>query len=415
MPTRTRTDSRRPRARHGTDPEGRTLLSGLSDRWSSLKNDAARANLPRLLVFFLSAVVTGAVLVHLAESGWEDGMFARLFDGIWWSVVTIASVGYGDKYPRTDVGRSFAILLILSGVVLTSLISGTIASIFVERRIREGKGLRDVKLKRHILVCGWNAKARNVLEGISGSEEAARTPVVLVCQMESDLFEDLKTQFPGLDLRFVRGDHTQEIVLRRASAGTARACILLPDESGAGGTANADERTIMACLAVKALNPEIHASAEILKTESEQHLVRAQADDVIVNGEFAGRLLSAAGFEPGLPGAARRLFSGESRLRQSPIPTALVGRTFREASGWYLSEKSAVLVGVLSKGKGMALEDLLSDDSSAIDAFIKRKFQEAEMDLSREAGSGNEIRLAPGPDYVIRDTDWAFTVGSGAR
>jgi voltage-gated potassium channel len=92
-----------------------------------------------------------------------------------------------------------------------------------------------------------------------------------------------------------------------------------------------------------------------------------------------------------------------------------VGRTFREASEWYLTEKSAVLVGVLSKGRGMALEDLLSDDSSAIDAFIKRKFQEAEMDLSRETGSGDEIRLAPGPDYLIRDSDWAFTVGSGVR
>lgn len=411
MPMHARSETPSRRARRRRDSEGRTVLAGLSDKWSSLKNDAARANLPRLLLFFLAAVGAGAVLVHLAEADWEDGMFARLFDGFWWSVVTIASVGYGDKYPRTDVGRAFAILLILSGVVLTSLISGTIASIFVERRIREGKGLRDVKLKRHILICGWNPKARNVLEGVSGSEEAARTPVVLVSQMESDLFDDLKTRFPGLDLRFVRGDHTQEAVLRRASAGSARACILLPDETGSGGSSNADERTIMACLAVKALNPEIHVSAEILKPESEQHLVRAQADDVIVNGELSGHLLSAAGFEPGLPGAARRLFSGESRLRQSPIPPALVGRTFRDASGWYLSEKSAVLVGVLSKGRGMALEDLLSDDSSAIDAFIKRKFQEAELDLSRETGTGDEIRLAPGPDYVIRDTDWAFTVG----
>ena len=167
----------------------------------------------------------------------------------------------------------------------------------------------------------------------------------------------------------------------------------------------------MACLAVKALNPEIHASAEILKPESEQHLARAQADDVILNGEFSGRLLSAAGFEPGLPGAARKLLSGPARLRQAPMPSTLVGKTFLEASSWFLSEKSSVLIGVLSKGRGMALEDLLSDDSSAIDAFIKRKFQEAELDLSREAGAGDEIRLAPGPDYVIRDTDWAFTVG----
>ena len=336
-------DPRRPLlGRNKTAPEGRAVLAALSDRWNSLKNDAVRANLPRLLVFFLAAVGVGAILVYRAEAGQEDGMFRRFFDGIWWSVVTIASVGYGDKYPRTDIGRSFAMLLILSGVVLTSLISGTIASIFVERRIREGKGLRDVKLKRHILICGWNPNARNVLEGIAGSEEAARTSVVLVSMMESDRFEDLKTRFPGLDLRFVRGDHTQEAVLRRASAAAAQACVLVPDETGPVGSSNADERTIMSCLAVKALNPEIHTSAEVLKPESEQHLVRAQVDDVIVNGEFSGRLLSAAGFEPGLPGAARKLFSGKTRLRQTPMPSSLVGKTFREASGWSLTERSAV-------------------------------------------------------------------------
>jgi len=377
----------------------------------SWKNDAARASLPRLLVLFLAAVSAGAALIYLTEGSREDGMFRTLFDGLWWSVVTIATVGYGDKYPRTDAGRSFAMLLILSGVVLTSLISGTIASIFVERRIREGKGLQDIKLKRHILVCGWNPNARNILAGLAASEEASRTPIVLVNMMESDIFDALKAQFPSLDLRFVRGDHTQESTLRRASAGSAKACVLVPDESGQGGVSNADERTILACLAVKAINPEIHASAEALKPESEQHLARAQADDVIVNGEFSGRLLSAAGFEPGLPGAARKLFSGPARLRQSPIPAGLVGKTFRDASAWFLAERSAVLVGVLSKGKGMSLDDLLSDDSSAIDAFIKRKFQEAEIDLSQEASSGDEIRLAPGPDYVIRETDCVFTVG----
>lgn len=398
-----------PRAK--AEPDQRSWLGTAAARLTTFKNDAVRANLPRLLFFFLAAVSAGAALIVAAERTDEGGMFRRLFDGLWWSVVTIATVGYGDKYPITDAGRGFAMLLILSGVVLTSLISGTIASIFVERRIREGKGLQEVKLRRHILVCGWNPNARNVLSGLSSSEEASRTPVVLVNMMESDLFDALKAQFPALDLRFVRGDHTQESTLRRASAGAAKACVLVPDETGQGGAANADERTILACLAVKSLNPEIHASAEVLKPESEQHLVRAAADDVLVNGEFSGRLLSAAGFEPGLPSAARALFAGAARLRQTAIPAALVGKNFREASGWFLAERSVVLVGVLSKRKGMALEDLLSDDSSAIDAFIKRKFQEAELDLSQETGAGNEIQLAPGPEYIIRDTDWAFTVG----
>jgi voltage-gated potassium channel len=390
--------------------EGR--LADLGKRVSLLWADIARSNLLGIFGAFAGAVLISATIVWLIEERPGEGMFHTLFDGIWWAVVTLATVGYGDKFPVTVAGRVAGIAAILSGIVITSLISGTVASIFVERRIREGKGLQDLRLKNHLLVCGWNPNAASVLADLSSMEAGKGLPVVLVNWMESEDFDAQKARFPVLDLRFVRGDFTQEAVLKRASAGTAGSCVVVPDATGTNSLGNADERTILCCLAVRSLNPDMELSAEILHPESEQHLSRAKVENIVVGGEYSGYILSSASTSKGLPRAARKLLSAGQgpRLKEAALPAALVGKTFAEASAWFLANGKGVLVGVLSEEKGVSLDDLLGDNTNAIDGFIKRKFMEAEINLAAEASAGSEVRLAPGPDYLFKEGDLAFVV-----
>jgi voltage-gated potassium channel len=375
--------------------------------------EISRTDLPLLFAVFFGAVLIAAFFVWLVERGSGHGMFRSFFDGIWWALVTIATVGYGDTVPVTLWGRIFAMVLIIVGIIVTALISGTVASIFVERRIREGKGLQELKLKNHLLVCGWNPNSEAILRDLESSPETKNQSVVLVNLIEAEGFDSLKAHFPELDIRFVRGDFTQETVLKRASAKTARVCIFVPDDSGGNSTSNADERTILGCLAVRSLNPDIEVSAEILRPESEQHLRRAKVENVVVNGEFSGFLLSASSVSRAIPRAARRLLSagGGPRLRELVMPPALIGKTFAEAAAWFIANGKGILIGVYSEERGVSLDDLLSDDTSAIDAFIKRKFQEAEIDLAAAASAGTNIRLAPPADYLIRENDAAFIVG----
>ena len=397
---------------HATAGQAETRVEAIAKRVSLLWADIVRSNLAGIFGAFAVAVLLSATAVWLIERRPEKGMFDSLFDGVWWAVVTLATVGYGDRFPVTVLGRVAGIAAILSGIVITSLISGTVASIFVERRIREGKGLQDLILKNHLLVCGWNPNAESVLTDLALMEGGKGTPTVLVNWMESEAFDATKARFPGLDLRFVRGDFTQETVLKRASAGNARACVIVPDSTGTNSLGNADERTILCCLAIRSLNPDLDVSAEILHPESEQHLKRATVDNIVVGGEYSGYLLSSASVSKGLPRAARRLLTAGTgpRLRESALPSSLVGKTFAEASSWFLANGKGVLVGVLSEEKGVSLDDLLGDSSSAIDNFIKRKFMEAEINLAAEASAGSEVRLAPGPDYLFKEGDLAFVV-----
>jgi voltage-gated potassium channel len=377
----------------------------------SINRDIRSSGLFALFIILGALVLGAAIVVFAIERYRGEAMFKSLFDGVWWAVVTVATVGYGDKYPVTTPGRIVAIVTILTSIVLTAMISGTVASIFVERRIREGKGLQELKLKNHFIVCGWNPNVEALLRDLE-TTDAERGAVVLINWMEVEAFDAAKARFPSLDLRFVRGDFTQELVLKRASAATARSCVIVPDSSGDNSFANADERTILGCLAVRSVNVDISVSAEILRPESEQHLRRANVDNIVVNGEFSGYVLSSASTSKGLPRAARELLSAGQgpRLREAPLPQSLVGKSFAEASSYFMANKKGVLVGVLSEEKGVSLDDLLSDDSSAIDSFIKRKFLEAEVDLASAASAGTHVRLAPDPDYLIAEGDLAFVI-----
>jgi len=404
------------------DPSGRQrlyvldrfLLAGKTrrKRLLSVSRDINHSGLPALFCVLGALVLGAAVVVFAIERSHGGTMFKTLFDGVWWAVVTVATVGYGDAYPISVLGRVVAIATILASMVLTAMISGTVASIFVERRIREGKGLQDLKLKNHLMICGWNPNAEALLRDLEATDGAGGVTIVIVNWMEVEAFDAAKARFPSLDLRFVRGDFTQESVLKRASAKTASSCVLIPDSSGDNSFANADERTILGCLAVRSINAEITVSAELLHPESEQHLRRANVDNIVVNGEFSGYVLSSASTSKGLPRAARELLSAGHgpRLQEAPLPQSLVGKSFAEASMWFMTNKKWVLVGVLSEEKGVSLDDLLSDDSSAIDSFIKRKFLEAEVDLASAASAGSHVRLAPGPDYLIAEGDIAFVV-----
>ncbi len=265
-------------------------------------------------------------------AGVNREMFHRVFDGLWWTVVTMTSVGYGDKYPVTAMGKIFAIALMVTGVVVTSIFSGTIASIFVDKKIREGKGLQEINLKHHIVICGWNRNAESILAGLEKLSTRSSLGVVLISEIDPEHFQTLKTRYPDLDLRFIRGDFTNETALKRGVVNTAKAAIVLSDSSGHNTLANADERTILTTLAIKSLSAEITTSAELVNSENAQHLKRANIDDILVNGEFSGFLFATSTFAKGVPDLVKEVLSFEGKSEFGSVEKSMVKPDFRYVS-----------------------------------------------------------------------------------
>ncbi len=100
--------------------------------------DGSRATATFLLTLFLVVAVVefAGMGVYLAEVSAPGSNIHSASDAVWWGFVTVTTVGYGDQYPVTNIGRTIGTLLLFTGVALFSVLTGFIANTFLAPRRR---------------------------------------------------------------------------------------------------------------------------------------------------------------------------------------------------------------------------------------------------------------------------------------
>ncbi len=374
----------------------------LKDLKNSILSVLDRPAVKATLVILVLTVI-GALVVEVFESGKND-QFQTFWDSVWWVFVTITTVGYGDKVPLTTAGRIISVGMMFVGIAMLSVITATISSHFVTKKIKEGQGLEDIKLKGHILICGWNPQGEQILSTLS-KEGSGKNGVVLINQLSEEVIADLLARFRDINLKFVRGDFTRENILSRANVKSASNAIILPDTSSGIGVPG-DERTILATLSLKTLNPKIKVFAHIVDRENLSHLRKARADEVIVSDSYTGYLLANYVAAPGVPQFFEQLIRGALPydLIRRPIPDELVGKAYLDLKKHYSNSYEGLLLGIGQLTEPFALTDLLSDDYSYLDEYIKRKFEEAGRGL--ESNDQVKITINPDDDFELSKHDF---------
>jgi voltage-gated potassium channel len=97
------------------------------------------------LALCLAILLLGGVGFWALEPG-----IHTLQDGLWLAFTTAATVGYGDTVPRTEAGRVFAVLVVLLGLAVLSLVTASLAALFVERDVENDEHQIERDLMREI-------------------------------------------------------------------------------------------------------------------------------------------------------------------------------------------------------------------------------------------------------------------------
>jgi voltage-gated potassium channel len=328
-------------------------------------------------------------------------------------MVTVTTVGYGDIVPKTVTGRMIGFVVMVSGIFLLSLLTATIASVFVSRKIKEGKGLEDIHDRGHLVICGWNDQGNTLLQGLHQQFKPRVPLVVLVNELPREDVDAIMYRFQEMSFKYVRGNFTKEEILARANVKHARTAIILSDASGMHPYEKADERTIFGCLAIKSMAPHVKTCAELRDPENKEHLIRANVDEIVVRGEYNAAILAGAASASGLSTVVKRLFDVEepNKLWRTKIHERFVGQPIGEYAEHVRSKYSAILLAIVTETEPIRLEDILSTDFSAIDLFIKRKFEESGKDFFTSEKKRVSVQLNPPQDYAITKNDSAIVLG----
>lgn len=358
-----------------------------------------------VLVIILCTLI---IAIYTVEKNSND-QFGNWFDAIWYTIVTITTVGYGDIYPKTFIGRLIGISILMFGAIMFGAVSGKIASVLFERQLKRDRGLIKLKkIKNHFLICGWKQGFEYILDGVlAANPEIPLEHIVIINTTSADQMEKIKSESRFQGINYIYGDFSDEATLIRANVKTASRALILSDYSSDYSSLEIDSRTVLAVLTIENLNSRIYVAAELIDNKFEKHLSIAHCDEIILSSDYERSLLVSASSGTGISHVIKDLItetSGEG-LAIEDIPESFIGKTFGEL-GKYFSGK-AVVIGLLENTGNFyyrRMEALSEAQKNPNMKIIVKNLQKVKNLKS------NLPVLAPDANYIITQKTKAIVV-----
>jgi voltage-gated potassium channel len=299
-------------------------------------------------VFLTVVVVLGGVSIFLAEARYQGADIKSIPEGIWWALVTLTTVGYGDFTPTTPLGRVVAGTVMVLGMFTLALFAGIVGSTLLRVLV----GLRQDQFRMssysgHIVICGYDRAAPLLLEAVKAEFPTGERELVVFGP--GDRPGDLPPDFI-----WVGGDPSKESELEKVRLSHAHAAIIVGSRKTA--PPQADANTIMVVFTMRSYLDKqpvterrkrpLYVIAEILDPENVGHARTAGADEVIETTRLGFSLIAHAAVMPGsgtimstvASAGAHSLYIASNPVNE-PISYAELSRKLRSESG-------AVLIGV---------------------------------------------------------------------
>ena len=235
------------------------------------------------------------------------------------------------------------------GIGILGMFTATIASVFVEKKLRENRGMGSFILENHIIICEWNHRAREILREFRSDSKMAVEPIVLIASVEEKPVEDEH-------LFFIYGDVNEEN-LKRAHIQKANTVIILGDDSADDNAR--DAQVVLSTLTVESINPDAYTIVELVDERNVRHCRRAKADEIIVTNEFSSRLISRSALNHGISKVVSELLSANygNDFYRVPVPEALRGNTFIDVFTTMKQNYNSIVLAVYREETGQVISN----------------------------------------------------------
>ncbi|MGE0432127.1 MAG: TrkA family potassium uptake protein [Planctomycetota bacterium] len=336
------------------------------------------------LVAIIIALLFTATLMWLVESKSEaqlaalaaadeepDNNIQTWDDAFWYCIVTASTVGYGDTFPVSGLGRWIGGLYILMTLVFLGTVLGNVTSAVNEANRLRFLGMDGCKFENHLILCGWSRIADVAMHELLASDK--KVAVIVQTEELVALVRDSVSDEHAPNFYITVGDPSASITLERSNIAKAATIIASSDD---------DTLNLITSINVRSKNPACRVIVYIKREELRSTLEASHVTYVASPFELSGRLIASAAFEPEvalLVDAVSSSQGGHDLQQFMATPSSpIVGKTIREVR-----------------------ETLLSKNGSLLVAHAR-------------ADDGGTYRVAPNPagDIVLQDKDALIVMGN---
>ncbi len=165
------------------------------------------------IVIIVLAIYLGllSTLIHFEQAS-DESSITNLGEAIWYSIVTMTTVGYGDLYPVTSQGKWIGYLFIVASMGVLGLLIGRISNMINELRESRHLGYNGTSFTNHVVIIGWNRYAQTVLEQLVPAD--VKVAIILDQRSQIDL---LAESFDKSQVYFLLADHHNFELARKAN------------------------------------------------------------------------------------------------------------------------------------------------------------------------------------------------------
>ncbi|MGF7533995.1 potassium channel family protein [Bacillus mexicanus] len=288
----------------------------------------------RIGVIILFLILLFGQIIYILE----PKQFTSVFEGIWWAIVTVSTVGYGDYVPHTPLGQAAGILLILSGASFVTAYFATLSAAVFSRQHRYIEGKVAYKGRGHIIIIGWNEKTNRLLNDLQFTAPSKTVVLIDESLKEGPLIENV---------HFIRGHAADDETLKRANITEAEAVMITADQYKS--EAEADMLSVLILLSVKGLNPLAYCIVEILTDRFVTNAERAGANHIIGTSELISRAMLQHYQVKLRPSKQNGInLTLDERVKLLSVPDNLRGAAYKTCVLYFL-DQNITIIGILKE------------------------------------------------------------------
>uniref|UniRef100_A0A1B6K211 BK channel n=1 Tax=Homalodisca liturata TaxID=320908 RepID=A0A1B6K211_9HEMI len=352
-------------------------------QYLNILKTSSSIRLAQLVSIFISVWLTAAGIIHLLENSGDPMEFNNPQQLSYWTcvyflIVTMSTVGYGDVYCQTVLGRTFLVFFLLVGLAIFASSIPEIIEL-VGTRSKYGGELKREHGKRHIVVCGhitYESVSHFLKDFLHEDREDVDVEVVFLHRKPPDLeLEGLfKRHFTTVE--FFQGSIMNPIDLQRVKVHEADACLVLANKYCQDPDAE-DAANIMRVISIKNYSDDIRVIIQLMQYHNKAYLLNIpswdwkQGDDVICLAELKLGFIAQSCLAPGFSTMMANLFAMRS-FKTSPdtqawqndylqgtgcemytetLAPSFTGMTFPQASELCFTKLKLLLLAIEIKGE----------------------------------------------------------------
>ncbi|KAK3091427.1 hypothetical protein FSP39_019809 [Pinctada imbricata] len=371
--------------------------------------------LSQLLVFFISLWLASAGFLHLIENTGDPWLSVSnkqelsYWEILYFLLVTMSTVGYGDIYATTVLGRIFIVVFIVSSIGMFTNALPEIAEILGSRQ-KYGGSYKKERGKKHIVVCGhitYDSVSNFLKDFLHKDREDIDVEIVFIHKTLPDLELEglLKRHFTQVE--FFQGTVMDTKDLVRVKIDMADACLVLankycedPDQE--------DAANIMRVISIKNYHADIKVIIQLMQYHNKAYLLNIpswdwkRGDDAVCVAELKLGFIAQSCLAPGFSTLMANLFTMRSDKPNSNMPQ------------WQCDYMKGTAMEMYTEYLSTSFNGMTFPEAAEL-CFSKLKLLLLAIEVRQEDGKDGTLAINPGPKIKIENATQGFFIAESAE